>query len=418
VNHQINKNGIATVQFVVKSSKLCNLRCQYCYEYPELGNRNAISIEQLDRMYSHISEYYGNLERPVNIEFIWHGGEPLLQSPDYYWQTFDRQQSIFGNFAGSIKNKVQTNLTILNEDRLHLLRYGFDSVGVSLDLFGGLRTTQAGLDSQLRVLKNMDRLNERNIPFGCITVLTKLNLPYIREIFQFYERMKLSFRILPLFNGAFEDQHQGFEIEADEVLTAYCTLVDLWIESEKLVQVRPVQDLIQQVLHYYTPDVKPVIYDKRNWESIYLVNVTGDIYSYADAYNIDRCHGNIFTDSMEVIINSENHEKAIIAAEQRMKTCKMCKFSGSCSGYPVAEESVIYNQVDAHGNAKCIIEKGTLEYIERCLQQLQVIDSQARQISPIYKSNTSTAVAEHQVLTQAAATIIKYSGLKSPDFSG
>jgi uncharacterized protein len=227
MNSQINENELRTVQFVVKSSKLCNLRCKYCYEYPELGDRNAISIEQLDLMYVHILEHYSSLNYPVNIEFIWHGGEPLLQSPDYYWQTFSRQQEIFENFAGSIKNKVQTNLTILNEERLHLLQYGFDSVGVSLDLFGGLRTTQSDLDSQLRVLKNMDRLNERGIPFGCITVLTKLSLPYIKEIFQFYERMKLSFRILPLFKGAFDDQHQGFEIEADEVLSAYCTLVDL-----------------------------------------------------------------------------------------------------------------------------------------------------------------------------------------------
>jgi len=383
MNPKAKDKKTKVVQFVVKSSKFCNLRCRYCYEYPELGNRKAITLDQLDLMYQHIAEYYSKLDHPVSIEFVWHGGEPLLQSPDYYWQTFDRQQEIFGDLFDSVKNKVQTNLTTLNDERLHLLRYGFDGVGVSLDLFGGLRSTQSGIDSQLKVLKNMDRLRAEEIDFGCITVLTKLNLPYIREIFQFFEKMQLPFRILPLFKGAFDQQHQGFEIEPQEVLKAYNMLVDLWLESQKLVVVRPIQDFIDQVLHLYSPDQEPVIYDKESWESIYLVNVTGDVYSYADAYNIEYSHGNIFTDSMTKIISSEEHQKAIAAAVQRMSSaCLPCKYFGSCSGYPVAEESVIYNQVNSQGDANCIVEQGVLQHVELRLQQAQVIDFTTRQVSP------------------------------------
>jgi uncharacterized protein len=120
---------------------------------------------------------------------------------------------------------------------------------------------------------------------------------------------------------------------------------------------------------------------------------------------------------MAAIIDSDNHLKAIIAAEQRMKACTSCRFLGSCSGYPVAEESVIYNLVDAQGNAECIVEKGVLKHIEMRLQQLEVIDSQYRQISPSYKSNTSTAIIDRHTPHQATSTL-KYSGLKSPEFSG
>jgi uncharacterized protein len=214
------------VQFIIKTSKFCNLRCRYCYEYAELDNKAAIELEQLDQMYKSIASYYSQLDQPTEIRFIWHGGEPLLQSPDYYWRTFDSQQEIFGDFAINIKNIVQTNLTVLNPERIHLLKEGFDSVGVSLDLFGGLRQNQSGRDSQPVVLKNLDILKQENIPYGCITVLTKLNLPHIEKIYKFYEKMNIPFRILPLFKGAFDGQHDAFEITAQEVLNAFSTLVD------------------------------------------------------------------------------------------------------------------------------------------------------------------------------------------------
>jgi uncharacterized protein len=173
---------------------------------------------------------------------------------------------------------VQTNLTVLDSERIRLLRDGFNSVGVSIDLFGGLRVNQAGVDSQTKVLANMDRLQQEGIKFGCITVLTKLNLSNLKEIYEFYKNRNLSFRILPLFKGAFDGQHDGFEINAYEVLEAYRTLVDLWLADEAFVQVVPIVDYIRQIIYYYSPNVLPQFYNKREWESIYMVNTTGDVY--------------------------------------------------------------------------------------------------------------------------------------------
>lgn len=364
------------VQFVIKTSKFCNLRCRYCYEYAELGNKARIAPEQLDQMYKNIASYYSKLDHPTEIRFIWHGGEPLLQSPEYYWQTFQRQQEIFGDLASYVKNIVQTNLTVLNEERIQLLRDGFDGVGVSVDLFGGLRTNQSGNDSQAVVLKNMDILLKENIPYGCITVLTKLNLPYIKEIYKFYEKLNIPFRILPLFNGAFDGQHDGFEINAEEVLKALSTIVDLWLESDKFVLAQPIVNHIQQILHHYSPNLEPYYYDKRDWELVYLVNLTGDVYSYADAYNIEHSHGNIFKDSMEKIVLGSNHQKVIQAAEKRMSSvCTFCPYFGSCSGYPVAEESILHNQYDEAGNILCVKERGILQYIELRLKQAGIIDA-------------------------------------------
>ncbi|WP_019502067.1 radical SAM protein [Pseudanabaena sp. PCC 6802] len=362
------------VQFVVKTSKFCNLRCRYCYEYSELGNKAAIDLEQLEQMYRHIYDYYRRLDCPTQIDFVWHGGEPLLNSPDFYWKTFDLQKKIFGELSDSISNAVQTNLTVLNKERVRLLRDGFDSVGVSVDLFGGLRVNQTGVDSLPTVLANMDRLHEENIRFGCITVLTKLNLPHLREIYKFYEKMNLSCRILPLFKGSFDGQHDGFEISHHEILNAFCTLVDLWLESERTVMMIPIVEHIEQILHYYSPNSKPFFYDKHEWESVFLVNTNGEVYSYTDAYS-GLSHGNIFTTSLESLIKGASHHEVIAAAEERMAaTCSTCPFFGSCTGYPVAEGSKEYNELDERGVIRCIVTKGVLQHVEYRLKQAGIIN--------------------------------------------
>jgi uncharacterized protein len=367
------------VQFVVKTSKFCNLRCRYCYEYAELGNKNAISLEQVGQMFENIASFYRGLKLPTDIQFVWHGGEPLMQSPDFYWQMFELQKQIFGELSPYVSNAVQTNLTVIDKERLNLLKNGFDGVGVSLDLFSDLRVNAFGKDSQPTVIGNMDKLRDENIDFGCITVLTKRNLPHLKEIYNFYKKMQLSVRILPLFNGAFDGQHQGYEIDAEDTLQAYKTLVDLWLADEEFVMILPIVQYIQQIIHHYTPNGRSIFYDKSEWESIYLVNTTGDLYSYADAYEIDRSHGNIFTTPLNDLVSGERHQQVIDAATQRIvAACQDCPYFGSCSGYPVAEESVGYNMIDENGMPRCVVEKGILKYIEARLIEAGIINNSGR----------------------------------------
>ena len=371
-----------SVQFVTKTSKHCNLRCRYCYEYAELGNKGAIDLAQIEAMFRNIASHYQKLDFPMNIEFVWHGGEPLLQHPDFYWRAFDLQHQIFNLPTDCVTNAVQTNLTLLDRNRLQLLSEGFDSVGVSIDLFGGLRVYETGKESQDRVLENMDRLKAAGIDFGCITVLTKLNIDRIADIYDFYRSLGLSARILPLFKGAFDNQHHGFEIDAYDILAAYKQIVDLWIEDEEFVFIAPIWNAIQQVVSHYTPGAKNIFYDKRVWESIYTVNIDGEVYSYADSYNLDRSHGNLFTTPLTQIIDSENHERSIADAERRIEqTCSDCIYFGSCSGYPMAEGSREYYPVDERGILQCIVDRGILEYIDYRFREKGIIDPKTNLIN-------------------------------------
>jgi len=77
---------VHNVEWVVKISKLCNLRCTYCYEFPFLADRTRMRLEDLRIMFRHIAEFYA--ARPKRMDFVWHGGEPLLIEPTYYSNIF------------------------------------------------------------------------------------------------------------------------------------------------------------------------------------------------------------------------------------------------------------------------------------------------------------------------------------------
>lgn len=371
------------VTFVIKVSKLCNLRCRYCYEFPELGNSQTVTRSQLLAMYHNLAEYYTRCPTPVDIEFCWHGGEPLLLGPDFYWTTFDDQTQVLNNECISIANLVQTNLARLNGELIKLLYEGFDGVGISIDLFGSLRVNSGGRDSQDTVLRNMDQLRQAGVDFGCITVLTRQNVGHAARIFKFFQRAGISFRLLPVFRGATDTQNDDYALTPVQVLDSLKEFFDLWVRSATPIVVEPLFSYTESLLAHRLSDradsfgnANGLRYDKAAWESIYIVNTDGNLYSYADLYNPERCHGNIFQHSLSELVVSAGHHRAIDAAEARMKSiCPECRhFARGCSGYPVAEESPNSGEVTHDNKVSCVRDQGILDYIERRLREMGIID--------------------------------------------
>jgi uncharacterized protein len=369
---------LRTVEFVMKISKRCNLRCKYCYEFAQLGSRERMSLDDIQRAYRNVADWAGQFGTPTVVDFVWHGGEPLLFPPEFFTATFDHQRAIFGDDI-AVRNTVQTNLTVLDSARIDLLGR-FDRVGVSIDLYGALRTTARGRDSVRQVLENMDRLHANGIDFGCITVLTDKNVRNIRKIIQFYDRLGVrSVRLLPLIDGASADQHLAFDLPPAEVRSALQEAFEELVSLDSDLLLEPITSYVRQVIHHHKTGAAPAIYDKATWEPVYLVDTTGDIYSYGNAYDPEFCHGNFFTEPMDAIRESAGHRRAVDTAAERMaEVCTSCRFFGSCSGYPIAEEAPLQQRQGS--SLSCDVDRPMLEYIERRLQELGGIDDARRPV--------------------------------------
>lgn len=358
------------VQFVIKVSKFCNLRCSYCYEFDELGDPRRMSLTQIEYMFAHIAAYYRAVAPRAQIRMIWHGGEPLVQDVDYYRAIFGLQEKHFEGL--NVSNLLQTNLTLLDEDRIELLRK-FDSVGVSIDLFGEHRLNIAGKSSQARVLHNMRRLNEAKIDYGCITVLTSRNIDQLDRIFRFYEEMGLFARVLPLFN-ADQAQNENHSLNAEMVTAALCRVVDLTLASERSRGIAPVHELINDVVSYKLSTREYSVYDRGAWESLIIVNTDGLLYAQADAYTEGRSWGNIFHHPLGQLIGSVQHQQSVERTNHRIARggCLDCgHLRTHCSGFPIGEDHRGYSDAMHNGRPICVVERRVLDHIVMRLDQYE-----------------------------------------------
>ncbi|MGP2442708.1 FxsB family cyclophane-forming radical SAM/SPASM peptide maturase [Streptomyces sp. JW3] len=123
-------------QFIVKTHGRCNLACTYCYLYegPDDGWRTrpaAASAEVLDRTAARIAEH-ARAHALRSLALVLHGGEPLLSGAGPLARFTDRVRARVP--AGcAVHAVVQTNGTLLTEDRLAVLAGAGIRVGISLD---------------------------------------------------------------------------------------------------------------------------------------------------------------------------------------------------------------------------------------------------------------------------------------------
>lgn len=90
---------------------LCNLSCSYCYA-SDSGKRTRKSRMRPEILKAMIDFFCHDQD---NIEFIWHGGEPLLAGMDFYRKAVEHQQT-WEQKGKRITNSVQTNATLITPE--------------------------------------------------------------------------------------------------------------------------------------------------------------------------------------------------------------------------------------------------------------------------------------------------------------
>ncbi len=369
--------NVRTVDIVVFTSKLCNLRCRYCYELPLLSDKTRITLEQLEIAFRHFDAFFRKVEQPTTIRFCWHGGEPLLIEPDYYWKAFELQREVFAGSPHRVVNNLQTNLTVLDDARFDLMKNGFDAVGVSLDVVGGLRVNAAGKDQEYRTVENLERVRERGLTPGGITVLSRANMSRLETVYRFYRDRGMNFRVLPIEPGLYEPG-QFFELGAKEILSALCKLADLWFTEAPPLRIEPIHSSLDVLVSTAGQmDVRILPYDLTGWQWVVLFDTNGQILGYTDGFDGANSPGNVFETGFDVIMRSAAQERrAEQARTQIERSCPGCPYYLSrCNGHHVAEGGATMHEAQPDGSRRCVVARGLFEHLEKRLVQAGVLDT-------------------------------------------
>ncbi|MGD3107754.1 cyclophane-forming radical SAM peptide maturase AmcB [Streptomyces sp. YGL11-2] len=157
---------------VLQPTKFCNLDCAYCY-LPHRARQNHMSVEVADAVAHSAAELVEQDDsQPLGI--VWHAGEPMALG-------VRRFTSLLAPFeplreAGRLRHYMQTNATLVTDDWCDLLTEKDIRIGVSIDGPAALNTQRndrRGRPAFDRIMKGIDRLRARSIPFSTIAVVSR-----------------------------------------------------------------------------------------------------------------------------------------------------------------------------------------------------------------------------------------------------
>ncbi len=331
--------------FVVKVSKLCNLRCTYCCETPELANKARMSLENIEKMFVNIRDFIGESTPSGRheIDFTWHGGEPFAQ-PIAYWESIlELEDKIFGKefVEESINNNIQTNLTLLNEKHLPLLRRKIN-LSFSYDVLNDRRVDAGGKPTNKVVEDKVAWLLKEGVQMVGIAVISRSNYHQVEKVADYFLKRGIVFRALNL------DEAKDSLPAAAEAAVPFEAYLQFFKELYHLYEVREALDQGMHIEPLYTAMLQLKKWEEgepfteahlAEQEPVLLINTNGDIYSAGDAYHAEFCYGNIFNQTIDDWLASEGRAKKIERSKERLnKVCSQCVFfQKGCSGYWVSQ---------------------------------------------------------------------------------
>jgi uncharacterized protein len=177
---------------VLKLTRDCNLRCDYCY----IHNKDAykgerISYELYQKIIDRICSDKIKIDAKENKEsfsLIFHGGEPLLTDKLTLAKMFDYASRQFHYYKINHNMGIQTNLTLLDEELVLLLKKYNVHVGASFDgIKRGNRARTKVLDSKMFEEK-FKLIEKYGLEYGILMVVNQENLKYISESTDYLEK--------------------------------------------------------------------------------------------------------------------------------------------------------------------------------------------------------------------------------------
>lgn len=326
---------------VIQANSFCNLDCDYCY-LPDRSLQNKLSLELIEAIFKNI---FTSPFCKDNFTICWHAGEPLTMPISFYQSAFDiiedssRKYNENGfNFAYS----YQTNGTLITQKWCDFWRNYPVSIGVSIDgpafLHDAHRKNRKGGNSHELTMRGIRYLQKNNIPYNTISVITKDSLNYPDEMFNFFaenEIYDLAFNMEETEGVNDKSSLNGSEIEEKYryFIKRFWQLVR---ESKLPFFIREFESLIGLIYHNQRLDCTEMNHPFAIINVDYQGNFSTfdpELLSVKTAEYGDFIFGNILTDSLESICETEKFKKIYGDMKKGVKLCaETCDYFGLCGG--------------------------------------------------------------------------------------
>jgi uncharacterized protein len=325
-----------TLNLIIKSTRKCNLRCSYCHDWRSRGT--VISFEVLANLIAKALQH----QKVRLVNFIWHGGEPLLLGLDFFKKALTIQEA-FIQPNHYVTNSLQTNGTLLTAEWCEFFKRNKFNVGISVDgpeaLHNLNRSYASGIGSYRDVVNSIGMLRQFDLPFGVLLVLNdntrKLSAA---EVFDFVvnDLGVKCFSFLPAVPDNIPHEKSGERFTTDYFPMAdyedfMIDIFDYWSAlDDPEIRVRELEGIVRSILRG-NPQVCTLAGNCLGGN--YHIEAEGDVY-HCDKYLGDQNYhlGNILVDDFDDIARSGKFRTLAENEKHNLAKLSACEFFDICNG--------------------------------------------------------------------------------------
>lgn len=380
------KNGINTgmitvahnpnfITPIIKVVENCNFTCEYCrYANHPPKDDSIMSVELCKKIIREVCTY--NLSKGINTaSLIFHGGEPLLWGKDRFREIWLYEQELQNEFpALKIKNGIQTNAFLINDEWIELFDKFKMNVGVSIDGFADINAHfgKAGKEVSTRtVLDNIHLLQKNDIKSGILSVITEGHFPYAREYFDFLQKEKIDHAGFCYCYNPLDD----YSLDTQALGSFMCECFDIYYNSEYEVHIREFENILKKM--YGVHKNSCVCKERADCGSFMAFTPSGTV-CFCDAYEKDsRVIGNIKDGDIISIIESLEYQNTRAEYTAAVNTdCKECKWRCVCG----CARSDIYAENGIRKNYFCETNKMLCQHILEVVKKDSRLEEQNKNL--------------------------------------
>ncbi|MFA0413351.1 anaerobic sulfatase maturase [Vibrio renipiscarius] len=321
----------------------CNLDCRYCYYWNKHDATHQAHIDHklLDRAIDQHIAAQPVSDRP--IDFIWHGGEPLLAGLAFYQSVVERQSHFISTLPHKplVKNTIQTNGSLISQQWAKFFADHHFMVGISIDgpehIHDLCRVDKKGNSTFSRTLRGIDHLRRNGVEFNTLSVINNQNYHCGQEIYQFLKQNGSGYmQFQPCLDHELDQRDErNWSLTGEQWGAFLCAVFDQWCANDVgKVYVQFFENCLMILMGYPSQ----ICHHSAECGQQLAIEKDGAIYScdhyvYPD-YQLGKLGEDVSEDaSLQSLANSQTQRRFGADKQKTLsQQCQQCDFLPLCQG--------------------------------------------------------------------------------------
>ena len=318
------------------SSSLCNMNCDYCFYCDEASKRKIASYGFMEEntLKNIIRRTLSRAEKTA--AYAYQGGEPTLRGLDFFRKAVKYQNQYNKNHV-FISNALQTNGFALDKEWCRFLSENHFLVGLSVDgteeIHNAHRHDKAGNGTYARIRQAAKLMDQYQVEYNILTVVTSDVAEHIEEIYEEYKRNGWNYQqyiaCLPPMRQALSDS--AYVLSPEAYGDFLIRLFHLWYRDWKKNRqpyIRQFENWIGMLAGY-----PPEACDQHGTCGIqYVVEADGSVYP-CDFYMLDEYRlGNLNENRVAQLDEARVQIKFVERSFALDPSCRECRYYFLCRG--------------------------------------------------------------------------------------